>query len=362
MAIPSDVSAKASSNTSLNSSAVNRQDKRNKCSGRGYSVEARVFHVIDASDIQLTPAEIARKIYNDGTEAWDPKKILPGQYTTVRGACTKLLQKGLVLQPYPGAYCNKITYDMRFVPIMLHNIRLHSKVCQDLKHWEVEEIVGGVNIKVCFGKERRLVSGSISCDLGMSHDACLFAVHRWFDIVEGRLGFALNDLVLTTWELNKDTAGIRIDGIQCVTKKDLYGMIERTYQKEENLVRKEWKVSTPMSLNKFEEAVNKGLAGMEKAQDIADLKKEVRVVGEALKFNNSRMLDLERLAEAQFNRKTAEADNSQVIRKEIAALRFDFNKLLAVMVPLFNVEGSQGKASDSGVEASREEGGKGYVS
>jgi hypothetical protein len=329
-------------------------DKWRKCSSRGYSIEAKAYHIIDASEVELTPAEITRKIHDDGSENWNPKMIRPGQYTTVRVVCARLLQKGLVIQPYPGAYCNKITYGVRFVPLAVHNIRLHSNLCQNVKHWEIDEVVGGVKIKVCFGKERRKVSGFISCDIGgMSHDACLLAVNRWFDIVEKHLGWALTDLVLTTFELNKDSAGVRIDGVQCITKKDLYGMIERTYQKEESLVRKEWKVSKPMSINKFEEALHKGLASMDSAQTVSDLKKEVRVVGEALKFNNSRMLGLERLAEAQFKSKICEVDKVQNIEKELAALRVDFGKLTAILSAAFNFEGAAKDPSGKGLGDSK---------
>ena len=56
-----------------------------------------------------------------------------------------------MLQPYPGAYCNKITYGVRFVPLCVHNISLRSFVCQDVKSWEKDEFVGGVKIHVCFG-------------------------------------------------------------------------------------------------------------------------------------------------------------------------------------------------------------------
>ena len=337
MASSSDNSANTSSNLGCNSCV---SDKWKKVSGRGYSIEAKAYHIIDASEVELTPAEITRKIHDDGSENWNPKMIRPGQYTTVRVVCARLLQKGLVIQPYPGAYCNKITYGVRFVPLAVHNVRLHSNLCQNVKHWEIDEVVGGVKISVVFGKERRKVSGFISCDIGgMSHDACLLAVNRWFDIVEHHLGWELTDLVLTTFELNKDSAGVRIDGVQCITKRDLYGMIERTYQKEESLVRKEWKVSKPMSINKFEEALQKGLASMDSAQSVSELKKEVKLVGEAMKFNNSRMLGLERLAEAQFKSKTVEVDKVQNIEKELAALRFDFGKLSSILSQAFNLEG-----------------------
>jgi hypothetical protein len=191
--------------------------------------------------------------------------------------------------------------------------------------------VGGVAVKVIFGSERKKVSGIISCDEGMSRDACLFAVNRWFELVEGKLGFCLNDLVVTTWELNKDHAGIRIDGIQCVTKRDLYGMIERTYQKEENLVRKEWKVSTPMSLNKFEEAVSKGLAGIEKAQDIKDLRDEVRGMWEALKFNNSHMLELGRFVEAVSKSQISMVERIVALEKGLSTLSTSVSKLVDVL-------------------------------
>jgi hypothetical protein len=106
----SDNSTNSSSNTSLNSLA-------HKC----WSVEARVFHVIDDSEIELTSMEIARKIHA-------PRKPTRGQCITVRGVLRKLLEKGMVLQPYPGSYCNKITYGLRFVPLCVHNISLRSFV------------------------------------------------------------------------------------------------------------------------------------------------------------------------------------------------------------------------------------------
>lgn len=254
----------------------------------GFSVEERVLKVIDESELELFPHEIARKIH--------------AKRSSVRVILRKLLDRGLILQPYPGAYCNKITYGMRFVPLCVHNISLRSFVCEDILHWELDEFVGGVKIHVCFGSERRKVSGYIACDVGgMSHDACLLALNRWFDLAEGHLGRALADLELLTFECNKDYYGVRIDGVQCVTKKDLYGMVERVYQKEENLVRREWKVSSPMSVNAFEAALKKGVAEHDRVQASFELKEEVKRVSEAVKFANSRLYELEKLNAAMFS-------------------------------------------------------------
>ncbi|MCJ7762067.1 hypothetical protein MUP38_01260, partial [Candidatus Bathyarchaeota archaeon] len=312
MADSSDNSANTSSNLGCNSLA----------SSRRWSVEARVFHVIDDSEIELRPVEIARKIHA-------PRKPTRGQCITVRCVLRKLLEKDMVLQPYPGSYCNKITYGVRFVPLCVHNISLRSFVCQDVKSWEKDEFVGGVKIHVCFGSERRKISGYIACDVGgMSHDACLLALHRWFDIVQDHLGWQLNDLEILTFECNKDYHGVRIDGVQCVTKTDLFGMVERVYQKEEALVRKEHKVTRPMSVTKFEEAISKGFVDSEKAQLSFELREEIKRVGEALKFNNSRLLQVERLQEAIYNvlskSPAGKVENLEVAVEKIA---FYVNKL-----------------------------------
>ena len=338
MAVPTDNSTNTSSNTSLNSLA----DKH-------WGVEARVFHVIDESEIELRPIEIARKIHA-------PRKPTRAQCTTVRVVLRKLLTKGLILQPYVGSYCNKITYGLRFVPLCVHNISLRSFVCQDVKSWEKDEFVGGVKIHVCFGAERRKISGYIACDVGgMSHDACLLALNRWFDIVQDHLGWQLNDLQILTFECNKDYHGVRIDGVQCVTKTDLFGMVERVYQKEENLVRKERKTVRPVSVNKFEEAIAMGFAGSDKAQEHFELKEEVKRVSEALKFTNSRSLSMERLLEAIYKNKVADVEKVKSLEGEVAALRSDIGKLTAALSQVFNFE------SDTKNQA-KDLGGNNYVS
>ena len=246
----------------------------------------------------------------------------------------------MVLQPYPGSYCNKITYGVRFVPLCVHNISLRSFVCQDVKSWEKDEFVGGVKIHVCFGSERRKISGYIACDVGgMSHDACLLALHRWFDVVQDHLGWQLNDLEILTFECNKDYHGVRIDGVQCVTKTDLFGMVERVYQKEEALVRKEHKVTRPMSVTKFEEAISKGFIDSEKAQLSFELREEIKRVGEALKFNNSRLLQVERLQEAIYTvLSKSPAGKVENLEAAVEKIAFNVNKLTEVLGKLGEVE------------------------
>jgi hypothetical protein len=72
------------------------------------------------------------------------------------------------------------------------------------------------------------------------------------------------------------------------------------YQKEEALVRKERKITKPMSVNSFEQAISKGFADTERAQPSFELKEEVKRNTEALKYAKSRLLQLEHLNEARF--------------------------------------------------------------
>lgn len=247
-------------------------------------MEERILQVIDQADYELKPYEIAKKAH--------------AKRSTVRVILRKLLDKGLIVQPYDGAYCNKITHGMRFVPRMVHNIRLSSNLCQNVSHWVFDERTGGVDVHVVFGEERRKVSGWIKCDAGMVYDSCMFALNRWFDVVEGKLGFALCDIRLTCFEVNKDYHGVRVEGVQCLTRSGLFGMIERFYQKENNVLRHEFKVTKPTSINEFEASLKSGCENGEYVQAQFETKKELAGVREALKYNNSRLLSVERLLEA----------------------------------------------------------------
>jgi hypothetical protein len=266
---------------------------KERCHSSGHSdlhlsLEKRIISVITESELELTPLGIAQKLhvkYPDFTV----------NHGSIRKFCRRLLEQNKLVQPYPGAYCNKITYGMRFVPLTVHNISLRVNLNEDLESWVCDEFVGDVKVHVCFGKERRKVSGYISNDFGMGKDACLFAIHRWFDLAEKHLGHCLPEpLEVTTFEQNRDFNGLRIDGVQCVTKKGLDGMIERVYQKEEGLVRAEHKVTKSMSFTEFESLLQGGVPGYNQTQAQFALMQQVGRLTDALKFTNSRLLEIEK--------------------------------------------------------------------
>ncbi len=108
MAASPDNNANTSSNTSLNSLA----DKH-------WGIEARVFHAIDESEIELRPIEIARKIHA-------PHKPTRAQCTTVRVVLRKLLAKGL----NPAALCWKLLQQNHLRAAVRTTMRTQHKLTQ----------------------------------------------------------------------------------------------------------------------------------------------------------------------------------------------------------------------------------------
>ena len=117
-------------------------------------------------------------------------------------------------------------------------------------------------------------------------------------------------------------------------------MVERVYQKEENLVRKERKVTRPMSMTKFEEAISKGFKDSEWAQHNFELKREVARNSEALKFTNSCLLQVERLQEAIYSvlRKGSESGKLVSLEAAVEKIAFSVKKLTEAWSEMGDVE------------------------
>lgn len=239
----------------------------------GLSAKERVLKVVLESEIELTPLEISKKTHVN--------------HSTTRYYLRKLLNEGKIVQPYPQTYCSKIIHGMIFVPLKFHNIVLTSKVPWLDFSDDVVERVGDVKVRVQFGLQRHKVTGGISCDVGMDKNAVLFALERFFDVVKARSGRDLETVMLVTLETNRDYQGVRIDGqIKCVTRKGLFGCIERIYQKEASVVRCETKISKLMKLDEFESLLYGGISGYHSQQGLFVVTQEVKKMIDAQKFSN----------------------------------------------------------------------------
>ena len=74
------------------------------------SKKLKIFNVINDSDIELFPKQIAKKTGLN--------------HSTVKNYCRDLLNTGAVIQPYQGTYASKITYGMMIAPVRVHNVIL----------------------------------------------------------------------------------------------------------------------------------------------------------------------------------------------------------------------------------------------
>lgn len=256
------------------------------CNGYKLSpIETDILDTINESAIELFPKQIAEQL---------GKKL-----GTIRPYLRRMLIKGVIFQPYKGTYCNRITYDVRFVPLLVHNLRLCFQVVGDVVSWVFDEVVGGVGLHVCFGSERHKVSGWLKCDRGMNRDTCFLALYRWIDVVEKRLGYEIPELFVSTLEANRDYAGTRLDGdFHAISKRMFLDTIERIYQKEENVVRSEAKISRPMTLTQVEEIFNKGSTGFLVAEQNLDNRRSLEDLRNAMKFMNQRELEIQRTVDA----------------------------------------------------------------
>jgi len=255
---------------------------------RAHTCKERILKAIINSSIELTPAEISKRT---GIK-----------HSTTRVYLRQLLKEGKIVQPYHGTYCSRITHGMIFAPLRVHNVVLSVSAPWLGFSDDVTEWVGDVKVRVQFGLRRRRITGRISCDSGMDRNAVFFALERFFDIVRERTGCDVEEVVVKTFEVNRDYVGVRIDGCKCYTRKGLFGMIERIYQKEDSLVRSEVKVSKPMSLDEFTALIRGGVSSYNLQQGVFMVMQEVRRLTDAVKFNNEAVLRLMKIQKAILDR------------------------------------------------------------
>lgn len=236
-------------------------------------MKERIVDLLEHTDIELTPLEIAKK--------------LDLNHSSVRVYLPQLVAAGRIVTPYHGAYSSKTTHGMGAGALRVHNIVATGDV-EVSEHWEVTEQVGSVKVRVVFGEKRDKVSIFISCDAGMDKNSCLLALDKGFGIVKSRLGKDLEHICLKTFELNRDFLGVRVDRATCITRKGLYDMVERVYQKQEG-VRHEWKISKEMPLAEFEALLQGGVTSYNLMQANFALVQEVKKLTEAQKMTNEQL-------------------------------------------------------------------------
>lgn len=230
----------------------------------------RCGHSSYGLDTALSKLKTLLALVEDATEPMTPKQIheeiskkMYITHSTVRKYLRRLTREQKIIQPYPSYYCSKVTYNVIVGELRVHNVRFVVRanfLGRFEKFVDVEEFIGDVRLFIQFGKQRRKLTGQISIkkgsrSKGLVKDTLLFALNRVLDLMEYHTNHVVGDgFVLSSFETNRDYPGKRLDGkIACLTKKQLFDVIERVYQKDEDVVRVERKISQDL---KVEEAVS----------------------------------------------------------------------------------------------------------
>jgi len=224
--------------------------------------------------------------------------------STIRCYVRELAKDGQICRLEGGRYCSKITYGV-MKPLLVHNLRFRVGAAWLRGLGKVEDFderFGGVHFWVQFGKQRNRITGGIAYDKGLDQAHLLMLLRRFFDVVETRTGHKIDRLrekfVVTTEEWNRDHVGIRLDsrdGINCFTLSEFEDYLTRIYQKEENVVRAETKVSKEMTFDELLEIQNKGSFSFVRDLEIVNrLRGDIQGLTEATKGTNRLLADQSR--------------------------------------------------------------------
>jgi len=249
--------------------------------------EKKVLETIEASDIELTPKEIASKTGIN--------------HNSVKVYCRKLKKANYIIQPHYGFYCSKrllVTLDGRVgvgvtsdsVP-RLHNLRLKiegvSKVGLGPVRFDYEG-VAEVTVQV---SDTGVAYVIVSCYPGVTLD------YAGFKLLIGRLKSDLSvpknaPIHVVSYELNHDFAGLQLDGCKALTLKSFDGSFERLYQKRKNVLRSEVRAVGPTTPEAIHQLLKGGVNSYNLLQLITMWINESRREREAQKYTNQILTDL----------------------------------------------------------------------
>lgn len=267
-----------------------------------------ILNTLNESDMELFPRQIHERTGIN--------------HATVRKYLRSLLAEGKVLQPYTGSYASKITYGMMLAPLRCHHV-----VVQVTTPWlkfsdETTEWTGDVKLRIQYGLQRRRVTGFFSVKKGtrgMDQDTLLFVLQRFYDLFEKRTGRVVEDVIVKTFEFNRDVTGVRVDGVKCFTRTSLNGFLERIYQKGD-VARAEVKVSQEMGVSQFEALIRGGVPYAENIQAQYLLGLKMGEILKSQKFTNRLLQNVAGLMKEVVKRVGVESEVADLLRKVLKKL------------------------------------------
>jgi len=246
--------------------------------------EQKIMETIDSSELPLTPKEIA-----DKTEI---------NHNSVKVYLRSLKKRNFVVQPFRGEYVSAkkvLTFDGSIGGRVtefprVHALRLKFKDALN-RNGLVKQLDYGVcSVTIVIGTNG-VANVLVDCHKGVSLD------YTAFRLLIASLRYELNvpangDVEVTSFELNIDHAGLRLDGVQALTLKAFDGSFERLYNKRRNLLRSEVKAVGSTSPESVYQLLKGGVGPYNIMQGLALLVNEIRQEREAQKFTNRILSDL----------------------------------------------------------------------
>lgn len=241
---------------------------------------AEILQFLNKAERPLSPKEISLKT---GLK-----------HSTVKVYLRRLLEKGLIAQLFRGYYSNLTIHDVNN-GVLVHNVTLSIDAPWLVSKIEdFNEVAEDARIRVVFGVTRKKVTVFISSDNGLTLEALRFAVKYALGIVFRMTGHDVDKVIVKTFEPNRDYRGFRLDGnLGCLTIYEFDGFLNRVYQKDDETVRVESKISEEMPLENVFSLLRGGVcARFESSQILLVMLRKVEELIKAYKGQNRFLLEL----------------------------------------------------------------------
>jgi hypothetical protein len=253
-------------------------------------------------------AKIEKLLSANPNETYNAKYIsmlIKANPSSVRSALFRLANKGYIIKVCRGFYkwatdtdISETRHGVGELPLRVHNVIVVCRIPRDvdvlkLSHGEYDLRVEDVRFRFSHGVKRRKVTVRVSCDDGLDFRGFIIAVELVRSYILRLYGFepSESDLQVVSCEFNQDYRGLRLDGVKCLTVSDLKGVLERIYQKRENIVRSEIKVGKT-SVEAIYALLKGGVTSYNIVQGLFTLAKRVESLVEAIKYLNQVNLEI----------------------------------------------------------------------
>ena len=241
------------------------------------TVAQKILHLLSLSDRPLRPCEIAQET-----------KIKANQ---VRARLTELRRADKVRRDFPGHYMCDPRYGVgRSLP-RVQNLQVQAGVPVRLEHkgrpgrGHVERIVwGDLSITIQFGFKNQQVNYYVGAPRGLDLDGyrlCQTVVEERL----ARMGYLApprGDWMVIRYELLFDHQSVVLEGVKCLTWKDLEGTLEKYYNKDEGM-RREIRSSKPTSVRDLEALIQGGVTANTVLQGLNVLRSDVSSLVDVVK-------------------------------------------------------------------------------